>query len=302
MNKIVRIALIGSNQHNAVNSQALSRLRSANVVLEVDTTDAALSSSNEFDAAIVDSLATARQCVEAGHHVLLTSPTAITTADTDSLASLCEAKGVQLGFANLARNSPACRLIIDRLKNGSLGEPGLLRVHRWSSLALDLALPTEDREQAIVTSLFGDVDLALLLFDALPTEVFAMGRVDQAYRQIHLGFPGGGMALFDYAQALPHGRSYDSLSLIGSQGAAYADDHHNSHLMFTGGNPTAWISDAGDGLVSEFQEFVACLAKGERTNPDGEWLSQVRQVTNAIEAAVREPRVIHQQGGRYESA
>ena len=51
------------------------------------------------------------------------------------------------------------------------------------------------------------------------------------------------MALLDFTNSMPTGDNYESLCLIGSNGAAYADDHRNRNLFFNGGTPTAKSPD-----------------------------------------------------------
>ena len=122
--------------------------------------------------------------------------------------------------------------MLDQLRSRKLGEPGLLRVHRWRQAETETHILSKSSTAAL---LFGDIDLALRIFGETPTEIYAIGRDDHAYVQVHLGFSNGGMAILDFARGLPSGQGYNSVSLIGSTGAAYADDHHNSHLLFTGG-------------------------------------------------------------------
>ena len=45
--------------------------------------------------------------------------------------------------------------------------------------------------------------------------------------------------MLDFTSALPEGDGYHSLNLIGSRGAAYADDHRDRNLLFDGGSPAA---------------------------------------------------------------
>src|SRR5206468_777892 len=98
------------------------------------------------------------------------------------------------------------------------------------------------------------LDLAKWIFGGAPTEIFVLGRIGQNdtlrgadYVQVHLGFPRGGMALVCVARSLPAGDAYDSLSLIGSTGAAYADDHYQSHLLYRGSAPAALKT--GEGIM-----------------------------------------------------
>ena len=53
------------------------------------------------------------------------------------------------------------------------------------------------------------------------------------YVHVHLGFPEGGMALMDDAQTLSGGDGCFSLSMIGSTGAAYANDLFHLVLLAT---------------------------------------------------------------------
>ena len=57
------------------------------------------------------------------------------------------------------------------------------------------------------------------------------------------------MALIDFTNSLPDGDNYESLCLIGSKGAAYADDHRNRNLFFNGGAPEAKCPDTKLGFM-----------------------------------------------------
>jgi predicted dehydrogenase len=176
-----------------------------------------------------------RQAAEAGKHILVEAPFATTVAATEEIMQQCSEAKVCLAICGTLRFHPSHRTIMSRLADGKLGIPGLLPVHRWRPS--DAAAPA-----ALVENVFADVDLALCLFGESPDSVYAIRRAtaEQSvgtaempeYLQIHFGFPAGGMAILDFANTFPSGQSYDSLSLIGSSGAAYADDHHNTHLLY----------------------------------------------------------------------
>ena len=277
MSDVVRLALFGPEERTSALLPALERVRTIRVDEE------------NYDAAIVLSCEDARRAAEDGKHVFLATPCIESERQAETLIELCRSKGVTLAVGGLPRNSPACAPMIDQLSSGRLGEPGLLRVHRWSC----------DAASSTPALLFGDIDLTLHVFGETPTEIFVLGR-DDAYLQIHLGFSNGGMALLDFARGLPTGRGYDSVSLIGSSGAAYADDHHNSHLLFTGGDPKTWISDSGNGLVTEVEAFADCIMKKQTPEVDGEAILSVHHVIAAIESAMKSPAVMHQRGDVYE--
>ncbi len=139
------------------------------------------------------------------------------------------------------RYRSSVREIFRRLESGQLGEPGSLRIHRWSPGA----------------SLLSDLDLANAFFSESPLHVYAQSLDD--YVQVHLGFASGGMALIDHHTA---GHGYESLTLIGSRGAAYADDHHNTNLRLSSSGCEGLTTGEGDTeLVALLTEFVQAIEK-----------------------------------------
>ena len=288
----LRLALISHPDKLSDRSEALRRVRGGEVTLTADSLEAASGAKIEFDAAVVDSSADAAAAIAAGKHVLVAAPVADSLKEAESLLKAAEEAGVFLAVAGLPVNIPANRVILDRLSSGKLGEPGLLRVHCWSG----------GSSQSLASKLYGQLDLALRVFGSSPAELYSVAHGEQSYLQVHLGFAGGGMAVLDFSDRLPTGQGYDSLSLIGSSGAAYSDDHHNTHLLFAGGNPSVLIDDCGDGLLEEVQSFVDAIA-GETLPPaDGEAILAVQRVLEAIGRSSESAGVLHDRGGSYEPA
>src|SRR5262249_132576 len=105
--------------------------------------------------------------------------------------------------------------------------------------------------------------------------------------QVHLGCSGGGMALIDYSDRLPPGDAYQALSVIGSAGAAYADDHQNMQLVYGGGRPRAVRTDEGIRyLAALVQEFVDCLQPGQDTPEDLTSWRTLWAVVRAVEQSL----------------
>ncbi len=286
------LALIGHPGEAPARSESLRRLRGGRVVLTAESMEAAAGENATFHAAVVDSSADAVRAIAAGKHVLVAAPVADSLQDAESLLGSAEEAGVYLSVGGVPVNVPANRVILDRLSSGKLGESGLLRVHCWSG----------ESSRSLASKLYGHIDLAIRFFGSSPAELYSVARGDQSYLQVHLGFAGGGMAILDFSGRLPAGQGYDSLSLIGSSGAAYSDDHHNTHLLFAGGNPAALIDDCGDGLLAEVQAFVDAIA-GETLPPtDGEAVLTVHRVLEAIGRSSESAGVLHERGGAYEPA
>ena len=124
------------------------------------------------------------------------------------------------------RFSPEAIPLKQSLDAGELGQLGLLRMHLWNQ-----------KETDGLQEMVHAIDLALWFFDDVPEHIHGTASIENGVKclLIHLGFKCGGMALIDFTNSLPDGDNYESLSLIGSKGAAYADDHRNRNLFFNGG-------------------------------------------------------------------
>ncbi len=219
-----------------------------------------------FDAVIAQGAGHAEICQAArvGKHLLVDTPIASSTTDADELISVCRDNGVVLMTGQSSRFLPAVQTVKASLAAGQLGEPGLLRIHRW--LADDTVAPTTVNLRG---SLVRELDLAIWMFGRMPTVIFAIGTrrsgdtgaaedVDDETLsiQMHVGF-GEGMSIIDVARG--HAE-YFSLTMIGSTGAAYADDHHNTQLLQRGGQASAIKTSTGNlHVLAQLREFVAAI-------------------------------------------
>ena len=238
----------------------------------------------------------ALQAAEAGKHVLTASPLASSAGDAEKVVDACRSADVRLMASSALRFMPSQQAVKTALAEGKLGEPGLLRMHRWSPPS-----GPNNADDIVLGGAVVGIDLAIWLFNVSPTEVYAVGR--SGYAQVHLGFPDGGMALIDEARTLPDGDGYLSLSLIGSTGAVYADDHHNRNLVFQGGDPSA--IDTGQGsaaLIAQLEEFVAAIEEGRDPASSGAENRTALQVAEAAVTSLQSQNALRLNGGSYELA
>jgi predicted dehydrogenase len=203
------------------------------------------------------------QCLETGRHTLLAARPWLTASVLDGLAAVASRAGVRLAVLNPDHFLPSRQLIRQQLDAGRLGEPGLVRLHRWVHRGSPAADPAEEP----VAPLARDLDTASWLMGTPPEVVFALQDAGDhrggRSTLVHLGFPGGGMALIDYADHLPPGDGYRSLTVIGSSGAAYADDHQNAQLVYRGGHPQALgVDEGGREHLALVQAFVDGIDQG----------------------------------------
>ena len=219
------------------------------------------------DVEVVSQDADAMITNEANHitrPALLDQPEALSSEDLEALDKL------RIMPAHQWRFSPSILPVQESRANGQLGEPGLLRTHHWLSSNVP---PT--------SASFAQVDLAHWFFGSAPNRIHTLSRVN--YLQLHLGFPANGMALIDTATNRPGNDDYYSLHLIGSSGAAYADDHRNAHLLLAEQGSQALMHQQDEVLAIQnmLSEFVA----GLRENRD--WKVSLEDTLNAL-ATVKE--------------
>ncbi len=239
-----------------------------------------------FDAVIVTTPPATRaslvqQAARAGKHVLVEPPLAAGAEEAERVTAAARAAGVRLMPAHADRFRGDGRAVKASLDQGELGRAGLLRIHHW--------FPASEEGGNVFPRVLAALDLALWVFDGLPTHVHASARPSGAatlseaeYLQIHLGFEGGGMALIDVARTLPAGDGYRSLALIGSLGAAHADDHHNVQLLYGGGRAQAVLTEADESVPAlVLAEFAAAVADGRDPSVAGEDAAAVLRVAEA---------------------
>jgi predicted dehydrogenase len=188
---------------------------------------------------------TIQRLLDAGKHVLLATEPYLSWDEMRELREAAQQAEVRFAVVNPERYLPSRQLIREQLVN-HLGAPGLVRIHRWEPGSAKNASASPQLPGPMV----GDLDLALWLIGETPNRLYSLEQgagEDLGGRcvQVHLGFPGGGMALIDYANRLPPGDSYRMLAVIASAGAAYADDHSNMQLAYRGGRPQAVQTEEG---------------------------------------------------------
>jgi predicted dehydrogenase len=208
---------------------------------------------------------TVESLLAAGKHVLVIDHPGWQSDEMESLLRTAERAGVQLAVLNSNRYQPSRKLVKQQIAD-HLGPVGLLRSYRWEPNAADILSPVA----GLPAGLIDDLDLALCLCGQPVERVYAVEHAIRdaeeptgRYLQVHLGFTSG-MALIDYTNRLPPGDSYQSLSVIGFSGAAYAEDDQNMQLAFRGGEAKALPTTRHPILAwtAVVQEFVDALAGG----------------------------------------
>jgi myo-inositol 2-dehydrogenase/D-chiro-inositol 1-dehydrogenase len=335
---MVRLALVGCRRDGEPYAEAVGRLQGAQFVATIDADidsaeraatalgapnaylgmeDLIIEDMDGFDAVVIDApnrahASLVKAAAILGKHVLVETPLALSSTDAEEVTSACRAADVRLMVGAASRFVPTTRVVKESIDSGKLGQPGLLRIHRWESRDTG-DWPTLKAEAAldggsVMGQIIRELDLATWMFGSMPTEVYAIGRKqggaglpDHDYVQVHLGFPNDGMALIDYSAALPAGQGYSSLSVIGSTGAAYSDNHQNMNLLYRGGSPQAL--DTGYGaqhVLAQLQEFVDAITEERDPMVTGEDGTAAVQVAEAVKSAIDSGHSAKMNGGSHE--
>jgi predicted dehydrogenase len=246
--RAIRLAICDTDE--ASRASATARLRGVTVEKRPEDCDAEMFVRSPVSGEIESLLA-------GGTHVLLVADPCPSWDRIETLSRAARAAGAHFLVANPDRYLPSRRLIRQQFGT-ALGRPGLIRLHHWQ--------PADGTTDAagLPDPLLRDLDVTLWLAGRRPDRVYAVERrADGRYVQVHLGFPGGAMALLDFTDRLPPGDGYQSLSVIASSGAAYADDHQNVQLLYRGGHPRAVRTGEQAGLLAAIaQEFVDAIGTG----------------------------------------
>ena len=192
--------------------------------------------------------------LRAGTSVLATAPLSAEAAEHDALVQGAEEGAGRLLLAYRQRWRPEVAAVCAAVKARELGRTGLIRLHSWRV--------SEQGGRAATAALRDAVDTVLRVAGTGPEVVHAAG--DGACLLIHVGFAGGGMALLDLATS--PAEPYDSLTVIGADGAAHAEDHRNVQLLYDrrGLQGTPLRGDAELGLLRGFAGGARSGAAHER--------------------------------------
>ncbi len=289
-----RLSLINADPaQQRLAAQAAVRLRGVEVSAEAALPD--------VDAAwivgpVAERAACAARTAQSGKPVLVEMPAAESFADLEQTIQECAAAGVKLMVASPLRFRPSIAAVKSALDSGKLGQTALLRAHSWQPRTNE---PAGDLGPTVVQYL----DLAVWMFGSRPTEIFSLGRAPVAhdrgwpeYMQIHLGFPQGGMALLTFSEGLPEGDDYESLSVVGSSGAVYADDHYQTQLLYRGQQPLA--VKAPEELMTTtavLREFVAMVTQNREPNGSGADARTALQLAAAAHHSLLAGQPVHWQ-------
>jgi predicted dehydrogenase len=245
--------------------------------------------------------AVARRCLEAGRHVLVEKPMALSVPDGVELVARADDAGLVLMAGHVLLHHPGILRAKEILASGELGKALYLHATR---IGFGTVRPGESAWWSVAPH---DIAAALFLFDAVPVRISATGAGYLQMRQHDVAFgtmffADGRMAHIHVSWLAPEKRRL--LTLVGSFKMLTFDETdaaeplrvHDRGFVPAGGR-TGFLGRAGEiavpaltqaePLVAECEHFVECVRDRVRPRGDGDSALAVLRVLEAGERSMR---------------
>jgi predicted dehydrogenase len=342
----VRVGLVGSGFIAAIHAEALRQVPGALVVAVASPTpgraeqfaaaraiphhftdDRALYDRKDVDLVVLGlpndlHCEAAVRAAEAGKHVVVEKPMALSLAECDRMIAACEKAGVMLGYAEELCFAPKYVRLKALVDEGALGRVHLVKQSEKHDGPHSAWFYDTRRSGGGVTMDMGCH--AIEFFRWMLGRDGKKGRIVGAYAQmstqVHgdktngddeavlvLDFEGGAVALAEESWTKPGGMD-DRAEVFGSEGQAYADLLHGNALraysqrgygyaVEKAGETRGWSFPVFEelwnyGFVHEMAHFVACVREGRPPMEDGHDGRAVLEAIFALYASAAERRRI----------
>ena len=266
-----------------------------------------LLASGKIDAAYLatpnfDHVELAVKTLEAGIHLLLEKPMAVSVEECERIIAASERSGAKLMVAYRLHFEPGTLKAIERVRKGEIGAIRFFNSsfsqvvsgqnHRakhgyWAGPVPDMGPYT--------------INAARNLFGAEPLEVYATGVCTDPERftmddtvAVTLKFPGERIAAFVVAY---NGGDVDDYRIVGSRGSIFSDPAYQVGVAIRqkttqGKSESTESFPKTDHFGGELKYFSDCVLKGQNPEPDGEEGMLDVRVLAAIEESLRANRPV----------
>lgn len=230
--------------------------------------------------------------LQADRHLMVEKPLALTVADATELSALADARRRVLAVGHLLLHHPAVRRARKLIADGLLGET------LWLEAARLAPGPARTAGSVWWTLAPHDVSLALHLFDAVPTQVTAVGGAGAPGEELvvwaTLHFDDGRLAHLHAARQAAEKRR--GFSIVGTARALTFDElaagggalHLHDPTRVGNGTHTDPVPvDVIDALGAQCRHFVSSVARGDTGAGNGKHALAVVRVLDAGARSMR---------------
>ena len=219
------------------------------------------------------------QVLEADRHLLMEKPMALSTADAAELHAVAGTRKLVLAVGHLLLHHPAVQRARELVSSGVIGDPVYLEANR---LSLGTGQPPRSAWWSLAPH---DVSLALYLFQAVPSQVTAVGGAwrdgQESVAWATLRFGDGRLAHLHAARIGAEKRR--QISVIGTRRTLTFDELSAEPLSLseTNGHSDRITFGTVDPLLSQCRHFVDSVARRDTTVGNGAHALAVVRVLEA---------------------
>jgi predicted dehydrogenase len=245
--------------------------------------------------------AVARRALQAGRHVLVEKPMALSLPDAAGLCALADERRRLLMVGHVLLHHPGVLRARELVASGALGR--ILYVHA-TRVAFGTVRPDESAWWSVAPH---DVAVALHLLDDVPVTVSATGAAFLQPGQVDVAFAtlrfGDGRLAHVHVSWLAPLRSR-ALTVVGTEAMLMFDEAAEHSLRIyrrsfeRAPDVGRWLPRSGEEieipelarvepLLAECEHFVACVARGARPRGDAREAMGVMRVLDAGERSMR---------------
>jgi predicted dehydrogenase len=220
------------------------------------------------------------RAAEAGIHVLLEKPIAVTSHDGLMIARAAEKAKVKLMIAYRLHFDPSNLDAIKLVHSGKIGEPRYFTSEFGYELNDEnIRMSTKEGGSPLHDIGVYCINATRYLFKADPTEVFAFSSTPDARFQgkiketvtAMLKFPDGELASFTCSFGSGGISNY---RVVGTKGNLYIDNAYEyvgamKHTLTIGEKIKKWITKPGDQFAAEISYFTNCILHNRQPEPAG---------------------------------
>ncbi len=207
----------------------------------------------------------AKAALEAGKHVFVEKPLAMTAEDCRTLGQLAEKNSKTLMVGHTFVYNPAVRTLKDIVNSGELGD-----IYYFHSKRVNLGR-VQTKFNALWSLAVHDISIVLYLFDELPTEVRAWGNAfitpgveDVVF--LNLTFPSGKLAHMHVSWLDPEKKR--QVTLVGSRKMVVYDDVSlDQKIAIYDKGVDKILTDSTYPEYKDFSEFQLLVRSGNVTLP-----------------------------------
>jgi predicted dehydrogenase len=265
-----------------------------------------LLASGKIDAAYLatpnwDHVELAVKTLEAGVHLLLEKPMAVSVEECERMMAAAERSGAKLMVAYRLHFEPGTLKAIERVRNGEIGTVRMFN----SSFSQQVSGQNHRARNGFWAGPVPDmgpypINAVRNLFGAEPLEVYATGvKTDERFTMedtvaVTLKFPANRVAAFVLSY---NGGDVDDYRIVGSKGSIFSDPAYQvgmkiEHEVKVGKESSKESFKKTDHFGGELKYFSDCIVNGSNPEPSGEEGMLDVRVLVAIEESLKTNRPV----------